>query len=70
MKKRLKELNHKYSDLQKAGSLFGNEKDQPFKSSLETIYQTFDGVNLYPTMEKKVANMLYFVVRKYYKERK
>jgi hypothetical protein len=31
-----------WRDYQKAGKLFGNEKDQSFKSSLETIYQTFD----------------------------
>lgn len=30
--------------------LFGNEKDQSFKSSLYTIYQTFDGEELYPSM--------------------
>lgn len=34
---------------QKFGSsdLFGNEKDQSFKSSINTIYQTFDGEELY-----------------------
>ncbi len=52
-----------WRDFQKAGSLFGNEKDQSFKSSLETIYQTFDGVDLYPTIEEKAANLLYFVVK-------
>nr|WP_315418676.1 virulence protein RhuM/Fic/DOC family protein [uncultured Pedobacter sp.] len=43
--------------------LFGNEKDQSFKSSLYTIYQTFDGEELYPSMEEKAANLLYFVVK-------
>lgn len=38
-----------WRDFQKAGNLFGNEKDQSFKSSLETIYQTFDKTDLYPT---------------------
>lgn len=52
-----------WRDFQKAGSLFGNEKDQSFKSSLETIYQTFDGEDLYPTIEEKAANLLYFVVK-------
>ena len=52
-----------WRDFQKAGNLFGNEKDQSFKSSLETIYQTFDGVDLYPTIEEKAANLLYFVVK-------
>ena len=43
--------------------LFGNEKDQSFKSSLFTIYQTFDGEELYPSLEEKAANLLYFVVK-------
>lgn len=45
------------------GSLFGNEKDDSFKSSLETIYQTFDGQELYPSIEEKAANLLYFIVK-------
>lgn len=54
---------HVWRDFQRAGQLFGNEKDQSFKSSLETIYQTFDGIDLYPTIEEKAANLLYFVVK-------
>lgn len=52
-----------WRDFQKAGSLFGNEKDKSFRSSLETIYQTFDGVDLYPSIEEKAANLLYFIVK-------
>jgi prophage maintenance system killer protein len=52
-----------WRNYQNAGALFGNEKDQSFKSSLETIYQTFDGVDLYPTIEEKAANLLYFIVK-------
>jgi len=52
-----------WRDFQNAGSLFGNEKDQSFKSSLETIYQTFDKTDLYPTLEEKAAHLLYFVVK-------
>lgn len=52
-----------WRDFQQAGNLFGNEKDQSFKSSLETIYQTFDAVDLYPTIEEKAANLLYFIVK-------
>ncbi len=43
--------------------LFGIEKDQGFKSALGTIYQTFDGEELYPSVEEKAANLLYFVVK-------
>ncbi|HCE53830.1 MAG TPA: cytochrome C biogenesis protein CycH [Lutibacter sp.] len=54
---------HIWRDFQKAGALFGNEKDKSFKSSLETIYQTFDGIDLYPSVEEKAANLLYFIVK-------
>ncbi len=44
-------------------SLFGNEKDESFKGSLAAIYQTFGGDDLYPSVEEKAANLLYFVVK-------
>jgi len=43
--------------------LFGLEKDQGFKSALGTIYQTFDGKDVYPSIEEKAAHLLYFVVK-------
>lgn len=43
--------------------LFGLEKDQGFKSALGAIYQTFDGKDVYPSVEEKAANLLYFVVK-------
>jgi prophage maintenance system killer protein len=43
--------------------LFGIEKDQGFKSALGSIYQTFGGEELYPSVEEKAANLLYFVVK-------
>lgn len=45
------------------GGLFGLEKDQGFKSALGAIYQTFGGNELYPSVEEKGANLLYFVVK-------
>ena len=39
---------------------FKNEKDDSFKSSILTIYQTFGGEDLYPSVEEKAANLLYF----------
>ena len=44
-------------------ALFGREKDQSFQSSVRTIYQSFDGEELYPSVEEKAANLLYFVVK-------
>ncbi len=46
-----------------SGGLFGNEKDGSFKSSINTIYQTFDGQELYPSIEEKAAMLLYLVVK-------
>ena len=43
--------------------LFGLEKDQGFKSALATIHQTFDGRELYPSVEEKAAHLLYFIVK-------
>ena len=44
-------------------SLFGNEKDDSFKSSIGQIYQTFGGVDLYPSVEEKAAMLLYLVTK-------
>ena len=44
-------------------SLFGNEKDDSFKSSIGQIYQTFDGTDLYPSVEEKAATLLYLVIK-------
>jgi prophage maintenance system killer protein len=46
-----------------SGGLFGNEKDESFQSSIRTIYQTFDGKDLYPSIEEKAAMLLYLVVK-------
>lgn len=44
-------------------SLFGNEKDESFQGSLAAIYQTFGGKDLYPSVEEKAGNLLYFVIK-------
>lgn len=43
--------------------LFGNEKDDSFHSSIGAIYQTFDEEDVYPSVEEKAANLLYFVTK-------
>lgn len=43
--------------------LFGHEKDNSFRSSISTIYQTFEGDDLYPSIEEKAANLLYFITK-------
>ncbi len=47
--------NMKFGD---SSSLFGNEKDNSFKGSIGTIYQSFAGEDLYPTLEEKAANLM------------
>ena len=43
--------------------LFGKEKDNSFKGSIGQIYQTFDGKDLYPSVEEKAAMLLYLVTK-------
>lgn len=53
-------VNHinRLRDIYGNGPLFGKEKDNSFKSSISTIYQTFDRKDLYPSIEEKAANLL------------
>lgn len=44
-------------------SLFGNEKDQYFKGSIGAVYQTFGGKDVYPSVQEKAANLLYFITK-------
>lgn len=44
-------------------TLFGREKDESFKSSIGQIYQTWDGQDLYPSIEEKAAVLLYLVTK-------
>lgn len=46
-----------------SGGLFGNEKDQSFKSTMATIYQTLGGEELYSSVEEKAAMLLYLVTK-------
>ncbi len=53
----------KVKSVYRNSDLFGHEKDDSFQSSVATIYQTFDGVDLYPSIEEKAANLLYFITK-------
>lgn len=46
-------------------SLFGNEKDDSFRSCIGAIYQMFVGEEIYPSLEEKAANLLYFITKNY-----
>ena len=46
-----------------SSNVFGNEKDDSFKGSIGAIYQTFAGQEVYPSLEEKAANLLYFITK-------
>jgi len=46
-----------------AGSLFGLQRRGMFEGVIKNIYQTFDGKELYGTIEQKAANLLYLLVK-------
>ncbi len=46
-----------------ASKLFGLEKDEGLRSSLAAVMQTFDGKDVYPTLEEKAAHLLYFLTK-------
>lgn len=58
-KEAIKGLKEKFG----GSSLFGNEKDESFQGSLAAIYQTVEGTDVYPGVEEKAANLLYFVTK-------
>lgn len=55
----IQNLKAKFNESQ----LFGVEKDKSFHSSIGQIYQTWDGHDLYPSVEEKAAMLLYLVVK-------
>ena len=54
---------HSFSVREADSDLFGNEKDDSFKGSIGNIYQSFAGQDIYPTLEEKAANLLYFITK-------
>ena len=47
----------------KGGELFGKKRGETFDGSLASIFQSFDGKELYPNIPQKAANLLYFVIK-------
>ncbi len=48
---------------QNGGELFGKKRNDSFAGSLSSIYQSYDGKDLYPTIAEKAANLLYFIIK-------
>ena len=45
--------------------LFALERNHGLKAILGTVYQSFNGKNLYPTIEEKASNFLYLIIKNY-----
>jgi len=58
-RKIIEQMKIKFKD----SALVGQEKDKSFHGSIGAIYQTFDGKDVYPTVEEKSAHLLYFVTK-------
>jgi len=46
-----------------ASDLFGQENEKKLEAILKNIYQTFDGKELYPSLEEKASHLLYFIIK-------
>ena len=57
----LKMIQVMYSEID--SELFAKPKDESFHSSVNQIKQSFGDTELYPTIEEKAANLLYFITK-------
>lgn len=59
----IEELKKNLLGINEASDLFGRQRDEGFKSLLQSVVQTFGGEYLYPTIEEQAAHLLYFVIK-------
>ncbi|VGO18475.1 hypothetical protein SCARR_00528 [Pontiella sulfatireligans] len=57
--KLIEAMRQKFGD----SAVFGKEKDKSLHSSLNAVMQSFDGKDVYPSVEEKAAHLLYFLVK-------
>ena len=62
-KEAIAELKRQQIAKKAATALFGNEKDQSFEGTLNSVVQTFGGDYVYPTIEEQAAHLLYFIIK-------
>lgn len=63
-KKAIAQLKKNLMEREEAGDLFGRERERgALKGILGSIEQTFGGADLYPSVEEKAANLLYFIIK-------
>jgi len=62
-KSAIAELKRLLIEKKEATELFGNEKDNSFEGTLQSVVQTFGGQYLYPSIEEQAAHLLYFIIK-------
>lgn len=63
-KKAIAQMKKSLMEREEAGDLFGRERERgALKGILGSIEQTFGGADLYPSVEEKAANLLYFIIK-------
>jgi len=60
------ELKNNLIAKKQASDIFGNDTGGKFESVAKNIYQTFDGKELYKSIENKAANLLYLTIKDHY----
>ncbi len=62
-KRVIRKIKTELASKKEASNLFGNEVGEKFHGILGNIYQTFDGRQLYPSLEEKASHLLYFTIK-------
>ena len=63
VKEVLKQLKSNLIAKNEATELFATEKANELKGIVDNLYQTFGGVELYPSIENKASHLLYFIIK-------
>ena len=63
VRKAIKALKEELLNKGEATDLFGNERNDGLAGIIGSVYQTFDGHDLYPSREEKAATLLYFIIK-------
>lgn len=56
-------LRNELAAIGETTELFGQERGASLAGILGSIHQTFDGYDLYPSIEEKAAHLLYFIIK-------
>ena len=59
----IKDVRAEFIKKKGAGDLFGSERGRMFEGIVKNLYQTFDSQELYGTVEKKAAHLLYLIIK-------